>query len=101
MEKQNMRIYSHLVCAVGIIVATVLLSAEPVFGQLIVRPMRIELTTRPGETAKGLDKTGHKQNRGRTAEDCPCRIHFKSAARHMWLLHCGDYCHGESGRYES
>jgi len=53
MEKQNMRIYSHLVCAVGIIVATVLLSAEPVFGQLIVRPMRIELTTRPGETAKG------------------------------------------------
>jgi hypothetical protein len=53
MEKQNMRIYSHLVCAVGIIVATVLLSAEPVFGQLIVQPMRIDLTTRPGETARG------------------------------------------------
>ncbi len=53
MEKQNVRIYSHLVCAVGIIVATVLLSAEPVFGRLMVRPMRINLTARPGTITSG------------------------------------------------
>jgi len=48
-----MRIYSHLVCAIEIIVATVLLSAEPAFGQLIVKPMRINLTARPGTMTRG------------------------------------------------
>ena len=53
MEKQNMRIYSHLVCAIGFIVAVVLLSAVPAFGQLIIRPMRIDFTSRPGTVTKG------------------------------------------------
>jgi len=47
------KVHSHLVCAVGIIVAVVLLSAVPAFGQLIIRPMRIDLTSRPGTVTKG------------------------------------------------
>jgi len=44
-------VHSYLVCAVVITVA-ILLSAETAFGQLIVQPMRIELTPPPGKRVK-------------------------------------------------
>ena len=51
MEKRNAIIHSYLVCAIVITVA-MLLSAETAFGQLIVQPMRIDLTPPPGKRVK-------------------------------------------------
>ncbi len=51
-EARYVRVHSRLVCAIGIIVVAVLLSAVPAFGQLIVQPMRIDLTPRPGTRIK-------------------------------------------------
>ncbi len=47
-EARDVKVHSHLVCAIGIIVVAVLLPAVPAFARLIVRPMRIDLTVRPG-----------------------------------------------------
>lgn len=51
MEKRNAIVHSYLVCAIVITVA-ILLSAQTAFGQLIVQPMRIDLTPRPGRRIK-------------------------------------------------
>jgi hypothetical protein len=51
MEKRNSIVHSYLVCAIVITVA-ILLSAETAFGQLIVQPMRIDLTPDPGRVVK-------------------------------------------------
>jgi len=51
MEKRNAIVHSYLVCAIVITVA-MLLSAETAFGQLIVQPMRIDLTPPPGRRFK-------------------------------------------------
>jgi len=51
VEKRNAIVHSYLVCAIGIIV-TIFLFVEPAFGQLIVQPMRIDLTPPPGKITK-------------------------------------------------
>lgn len=51
MEKRNAIVHSYLVCAIVITVA-ILLSAQTAFGQLIVQPMRIDLTPHPGRRIK-------------------------------------------------
>jgi hypothetical protein len=47
MKKQNVIFHNYPVYAIGIIMV-IFLSAGPAFSQLIVQPMRIDLTPRPG-----------------------------------------------------
>lgn len=52
MKKQsiNITVHSQLVCTIGIIIVSVLLSAGPAFGQFMVQPMTINLAPRPART---------------------------------------------------
>lgn len=51
MKERNAIVHSYLFCAIVITVA-ILLSAETAFGQLVVQPMRIDLTPPPGKITK-------------------------------------------------
>lgn len=67
MKKRNAIVHSYLVFAIVITVA--ILSAETAFGQLIVQPMRMDLTPPPGKRVKASFEIQNYDQSGINAVD--------------------------------